>query len=81
MNTSMNTSEYRRAWAQACWRSWRAEREMLAELAQGEAAALTRLPLEDWLEAGATIDTLRENLTVGAWCLAVAEYAAWMPQH
>lgn len=25
-------------------------------------------------------DTLRENLTVGAWCLAVAEYAAWMPQ-
>lgn len=26
-------------------------------------------------------DTLRENLTVGAWCLAVAEYAAWMPQH
>lgn len=25
--------------------------------------------------------TLRENLTVGAWCLAVAEYAAWMPQH
>jgi hypothetical protein len=45
MNTSMNTSEYRRSWAQACWRSWRAEREMLAELAQGEAAALTRLPL------------------------------------
>ena len=31
-----------------------------------EAAALTRLPLEDWLEAGAAIDTLRENLTVGA---------------
>ncbi len=126
MNTSMNTSEYRRSWAQACWRSWRAKREMLAELAQGEAAALTRLPLEDWLEAGAAIDTLlqhihapeagveypddaflryrvtvlvdtlawsgppgqdpladtlRENLTVGAWCLAVAEYAAWMPQH
>ena len=120
MNTSMNTSEYRRSWAQACWRSWR------AELAQGEAAALTRLPLEDWLEAGAAIDTLlqhihapeagveypddaflryrvtalvdalawsgppgqdpiadtlRENLMVGAWCLAVAEYAAWMPQH
>ena len=62
MNTSMNTSEYRRSWAQACWRSWRAEREMLAELAQGEAAALTRLPLEDWLEAGAAIDTLLQHI-------------------